>query len=419
MPFQPLDRRTFLRASGVAIGLPLLDAMIPRARAEAKKLLDGPRRMVLVGRPLGMYAPNFFPEEAGPGYKPSRYLKVLEPHRKDLTVISGMSHRYAAGHFAGSALFTGAHPDHIRATEIRNSISLDQEVASHIGGQTRFAVLNLGGGDFVWNRRGVRMPSEQRATQAFKQLFISGTSEETAREMRRIRDGQSILDDVGEQVKSMNARLSDADRRKLDLYLSSVREAEHRLRQDEKWSNSPKPKVDYPTPNDDFGGAKLVARSKQWFDIVRLALETDSTRVITLNLGSQDQSGINGVTLAHHDASHHGQEPEKLEQLSLIEEAEVGVFGEFLAQLKAGGDGNDNLLGRTMVLYTSNLGNSSSHDNTNLPILLAGGGLNHKGHLAFDAKNNTLMSNLFVRMLHQIGIEVKSFGASTGVFSDV
>jgi len=402
MPFQPLNRRTFLRASGVAIGLPLLDAMIPRSRAEAKKLLDGPRRMVLVGRPLGMYAPNFFPEGTGPNYKASRYLKVLEPHRKELTAISGMSHRYAAGHFAGSALFTGAHPDHIRATEIRNSISLDQEVASHVGGLTRFAVLNLGGGDFVWNRRGVRMPSE-----------------EVAREMRRIRDGQSILDDVGEQVKSMNTRLSDTDRRKLDLYLSSVREAEQRLRQDEKWSSTPKPKVDFPTPNDDFGGAKLVARSKQWFDIVRLALETDSTRVITLNLSSQDQSGINGVTLAHHDASHHGQEPEKLEQLALIEEAEVGVLGDFLTQLKGGREGETNLLDRTMVLYTSNLGNSSSHDNTNLPILLAGGGLRHQGHLGFDPKNNTLMSNLFVRMLQQMGIETDSFGASTGVFSDV
>jgi hypothetical protein len=419
MPFHPLDRRTFLRASGVAIGLPLLDAMIPRARAEAKKLADGPRRMVLVGRPLGMYAPNFFPEDAGPNYKPSRYLKVLEPHRDRFTVISGMSHRYAAGHFAGSALFTGAHPENIRATEIRNSISLDQEVASHIGGQTRFPVLNLGGGDFIWNRRGVRLPSETRATQAFKQLFISGTAEESAREMRRIREGQSILDDVGDQVKSLGNRLGDADRRKLDLYLSSVREAEQRLRQDEKWSSTPKPKVDYPTPNNDYGGAQLVARSRQWLDIVRLALETDSTRVITLNLSSQDQSGINGVTLAHHDASHHGQEPEKLDQLAMIEEAEVGVFGDFLKQLKEQREGDADLLDRTMVLYTSNLGNSSSHDNTNLPILLAGGGLNHKGHLAFDPKNNVLLSNLFLRMLHQMGIEAKSFGASTGTFSDV
>ena len=152
-----------------------------------------------------------------------------------------MSHRYASGHFAEVGLFTGVHPDFIRPSDIRNSISLDQEVASHIGGQTRFGCLNLGGGDVVWNRRGVRLPAEQRATQVFKKLFLSGTPEEEAREMRRIQEGQSILDDVRGQVRSMNARLNAADRRKLDLYLSSVREAEQRLQQDEKWSSTPKP----------------------------------------------------------------------------------------------------------------------------------------------------------------------------------
>lgn len=419
MPFKPMSRRTFLRSSGVAIGLPLLDAMVPTAAAEARKVLDVPRRMVLVGRPLGMYAPNFFPEKTGPDYEPSRYLKVLQPHREKFTVINGMSHRYAAGHFAESALFTGAPPDNIRANAIRNSISLDQEVASHVGGQTRFACLNLGGGDVVWNRRGVRLPSQPRATQVFRQLFLDGSPEEQAREMRRIKDGRSILDDVRGQVKTINTRLSDADRRKLDLYLDSIREAEQRLVQAEKWVSTPRPKVDYPTPTNDFGGAQLVARSRQWFDIVHLALQTDSTRVVTLFLSSQDQSGVDGVSLAHHDASHHGRDPAKLEQLALIEEAEVGVLGEFLRKLTASQEGEHNLLDRTIVFYTSNLGDSSSHDNTNLPILLAGGGFKHRGHLAYDRKNNTLLSNLFVRMMHQMGIEAESFGASTGVLSDV
>jgi hypothetical protein len=414
-----MSRRTFLRASGVAIGLPLLDAMVPRSAAEAKKVLETPRRMVLVGRPLGMYAPNFFPVKTGRDYEPSRYLKALEPYRENFTVFSGMSHRYASGHFAECALFTGAPPENIRATEIRNSISLDQEVASHLGGQTRFACLNLGGGDVVWNRRGVRLPAQTRATQVFKELFLRGTPEEEAREMRRIRDGLSILDDVRGQVKTLNTRLGDADRRKLDLYLDSIREAEQRLRQDEKWVSTPKPKVDYPPPTSDLGGAQLVARSRQWFEIIHLALQTDSTRVVTLFLGSQDQSGVDGVTLAHHDASHHGQDPAKLEQLALIEEAEISVLGEFLKKLTASREGDHNLLDRTMVFYTSNLGDSSSHDNTNLPILLAGGGLKHRGHLGYDRKTNTLLSNLFLRMMHQMGIEANSFGASTGVLSDV
>lgn len=419
MPYQPLSRRTFLRASGVAIGLPMLDAMVPRARAEAKKLLAPPKRLVLIGRPLGMYAGYFFPEQSGRDYQPSRYLKKLDAHRKDFTVFSGMSHHYASGHYASPGLMTGVHPDFIRPSEIRNGISLDQEAASHIGGETRFSVLNLGGGDMVWNRRGVRVPAETRAVAAFKQLFLQGTPEEEARELRKIRDGQSILDDVGGQVKSLNRKLNETDKRSLDLYLSSVREAEQRLQQDEKWSETPKPKIDFPTVTNEFGGAQLIARCRQWYDIVRLALETDSTRVITLYLSSQDQSGIEGVTLAHHDASHHGQEPAKVEQLAMIEEAEIGLFGEFLGKLAARQEGEHKLLDRTSVLFASNLGNSSSHDNTNLPVLLAGGGFMHQGHLAYDRKDNLLMSNLFVRMLQQLDVETDKFGASTSVLSDV
>lgn len=419
MPFRPLDRRTFLRASGVAVALPFLDAMAPAIGAEAKRAEMQPRRMLLVGRPLGMYSQFFFPEATGKDYTPSRYLKHIDRHRENFTVFSGMSHRYAAGHFAECGLMTGVRPENIRPSDIRNSISLDQEAASHIGGQTRFASLVLGGGDVAWNRRGVRIPSQQRATAVFKQLFIRGTAEEEAREMRRVREGQSILDDVRDQVKGLNNKLSDVDRRRLDLYLSSVREAEQRLQQDERWGNTPKPAVVMKTPTTDFGGAQLLERSRQWYDIVHLALQTDSTRVISLWLGSQERPEIEGVTLAHHDASHHGQEPAKLEQLALIEEAELRVFGEFLDKLQASAEGEHHLLDRTSIFYASNLGNSSSHDNTNLPILLCGGGYKHAGHVGYDRKENTLLSNLFVRMLQQLGVETDTFGASSGVISDV
>lgn len=419
MSFKRLDRRTFLRSTGVAIALPYLDAMLPAYAAEETKSAASPKRMVLVGRPLGMYTPFFFPENAGRDYEPSRYLKILDRHREKFTVFSGMSHKYAAGHFAEVGIFTGVHPDFIRPSDIRNSISLDQEVASHIGGKTRFASLIVGGGDVAWSRRGTRIPSQQRATQVFKQLFLRGTPEEEAREMRRVRDGQSILDDVRGQVTTINGKLSAADRRRLDLYLSSLREAEQRLQQDEAWSKTPKPKVEVPTPTVDFSGPQLVQRSQQWYDLVRLALQTDSTRVISLWLGSQERPEITGVNLAHHDASHHGQEPTKLEQLALIEEAELKVFGEFLDKMRETADGDQTLLDRTAIFYTSNLGNSSSHDNTNLPILLAGGTFKHQGHLAYDRKNNMPLSNLFVRMLHHMDIEAASFGASTGVVSEV
>src|SRR5688500_5739463 len=151
MPTPRLDRRTFLRAAGVAIALPFLDAMVPAGAAEAKQALARPPRMVLVGQPLGMYAPNFFPEAAGRSYAPSRYLQPLQPLRDQFTVFSGMSHRYAAGHFAEVGLMTGVAPEFIREKEIKNGISLDQEVASHIGNRTRFPSLVLGGGDLAWN----------------------------------------------------------------------------------------------------------------------------------------------------------------------------------------------------------------------------------------------------------------------------
>lgn len=418
MPRQILDRRAFLRSSSIAIGLPFLNAMLPSSASEARKAAAQPKRLLLVGRPLGMHAPHFFPADTGRDYTPSRYLKLLQNFRDDFTVFSGMSHRYGSGHYAEVGLFTGVHPDFIRPNDIKNSISLDQEAASHLAGQTRFNSLVIGGGSAAWNRRGVRLPAEQRVSAVFKQLFIQGTAEEAAREMRRIQEGQSILDDVRGQLRSLNARLGGDDRARLDLYVSSIREAEQKLQQDETWQRTPKPKVEAKMPVD-VSGAQLVERSRQWFDLAHLAFQTDSTRVISLWLGSQDRPEIQGVNIGHHDASHHGQDPGKLEQLSLIEEAEIRVFGEFLEKMKASSEGEHSLLDRASIFYASNLGNASNHDNTNLPIILAGGGYKHAGHAAFDRQNNTFASNLFVRMMQQMDIPLEKFGASTGVVSEV
>ncbi len=423
MPFKRLDRRLFLRSAGVAIGLPFLDAMLPAGAAEAaaRKPI---KRMVLIGRSYGLHAPYFYPEQTGKDYEPTRYLKILQSQRKHFTVFSGMSHFHANTHFPEVGLMTGVHPDYMQAGNIHNSISLDQEVASHFEGQTRFASLVLGGGSpagggAAWNRRGARIPPQQSAIQVFKQLFIRGTPVEQAREMRDIRDGRSILDDVRDQVGSISNRISHADRQRLDLYLSSVRDAEKRMQQDEAWVKIPKPKVDVPPPTDDFGGPQLVKRSQQWYDLIHLALQTDSTRAISVWLTSEAPPDIEGVNLVHHNASHHGQDPSKLEQLALIEEAELRTFGEFLDKLKKSSEGERTVLDNTAVFFGSNLGNASSHDATNLPVLLAGGGFKHQGHVAYDRKNNKPLSNLFVRMLQQMGIEANSFGASTGVVTDV
>ena len=414
-----LSRRSFLRASGVSIALPFLESVLPAA--ERAKNAPSPPRMLLIGRPLGLHAENFFPEKAGGAYESTRYLKLLDPMRGRFTVFSGMSHNYATGHFASVGLMTGVPAEMIRSDkDIKNSISLDQEVAGHIGNQTRFASLVMGGGNLSWNRRGVHVPSETHPDLMFRRLFIAGTAQEQERELRRLRDGQSILDEVRGQIDSLNTKASSGDRDRLDLFLTSLREAEQHLQQDEHWSSSPKPKVDMKPPVS-LKPTDLVAQSRQWLDIVHLALQTDSTRAVSLNLSINVNAHpeIDGVTLGHHDASHHGQDPAKLAQLALIEEAEIKVFNEFLEKMKATDEAGRPLLDRTAILYASNLGNASSHDNHNLPLILAGGSFKHQGHVAFDRQNNTLLSNLFVRMLHHMDIPAEKFGGSTGVIGEV
>jgi hypothetical protein len=383
------------------------------------------KRILLISRPLGYHAEFFFPEKPGKDYELTRYLKPLADHRQEFTVFSGMSHRgYPGGHHAEVALFTGVGPEGVRnMNDIRNSISLDQEIAERIGTATRFPYLSLGGGGtgaLSWNRKGVKVPAEGRATQVFKQLFIDGTPEETAREIERIKNGQSILDGVREQAKSLANDLGPADRDRIDLLLTSIREAEQRLQQDQAWVKKPKPKVARQSLTDDYlADLRKLDRDRQWFDLLHLALQTDSTRVIAMWMWSYGPVDLQGVGIGHHDATHHGQDEAKIKQLALIEEAEMKLFGEFLGKLKTTNDGGQSLLDQTVLFYGSNLGNGSAHSCDNLPIILAGGGFKHAGHVAFDRKDNKPLSNLFVRMSQQMGIEVDRFGSSTGALSEV
>lgn len=420
---RPLSRRTFLRSASVAIGLPLLDAMLPIGLgAELKIAAMQSKRLLLIGRGLGLYTPNLFPEKAGKDYEPTRYLKPLQDVRNDFTVFSGMSHvGYPGGHGTEVALFSGVPGDKIRPGDVRNTISLDQEVASRLGCETRYPSLQLGGGDISSNRKGVKLPSESRASQVFKNLFIDGTPAEVEREIARIQTGQSILDGVRDQARTLGKSVGPADRERIELLLTSIREAEQRLQQDQAWVKKPKPKVvAKPMTEDHITDNKMLEREKQWFDLTHLALQTDSTRVIALWLYSHNERlSIEGVQLAHHDASHHGQDDAKVKQLAIIEEAEMKLFAEFLGKMKKSDEGGKSLLDQTITLYASNLGNASAHTCDNLPIFLAGGGFKHAGHLAYDRKKNVELSNLFPRMLQQMGIEMDKFGNSTGTFSDV
>lgn len=235
---------------------------------------------------------------------------------------------------------------------------------------------------------------------------------------RRLRDGQSILDAVREQTAGVQGQLGAADREKLDEYLTSVRELEEKLARAEEWAKKPKPKVDAKPPQNVTSRADLVGRAKLMLDLIHLAIQTDSSRLFTLMLlGTSLVPPVPGVTFGHHDLSHHGQDPKKIEQLQAVEKELLKTFRDFLTKLKATKEDGETLLDRTSVFLSSNLGNTGNHSTKNLPVLLAGGGFKFGRHLAFDAAKPPPLSNLFVSLLHRLGIEADKFGSSTGTLT--
>ena len=417
----PLHRRHFLRAGGVSLALPALEAMLPRNAQSAS--LTQPKRLLLIGRNLGFHAPFLFPETPGLHYENTRYLRHLDQHRGNFTLFSGISHLRYSHHTSEPGLFTGVDWDRIKdpAKWMRNSVSLDQFAAEHIGRDTRYRnlVMGLPVRDFSWTQKGVPVTADASQVAVFKQLFISGSPDDVATEMHRLNTGRSILDRVHSQAKSLSKSLGQDDKDRIELMFSSVREAEQAISRNEAWLNKTKPPVDYVAPKSDPPGQMMHQRLQLWFDITKLALQTDSTRVILLAIGEFGRPAIEGISLAHHDASHHGKDETKIEQLALIEETELKLFGEFLDGMQQVREGEQSLLDHTVVLNASNLGNASAHTCENLPVLLAGGGFKHQGHVLKDRKDNTPLSNLFVRILQHIGVDTPSFGSSTGTVDEV
>lgn len=409
-----LSRRTFLRGVGVCLALPLLDAMLSaRIHAAGTAAVTSPRRFVAINIPLGFIPEKFFPAQAGAGYTLSEYLQPGEALRNDFTIFSGVSHPGVdGGHSAEKSFLTAAPSPGARS--FKNTISLDQFIARQIGDKTRFASLTLGDHSLSWSANGVAVPAEQSPAKAYARLFLSGTAKEIAAQQRDLEDGRSIMDTVLADAKAMERSVSAADRTKLDQFFTAVRETEQRLVKNQAWSQTPKPKVTAPSPGP-FNGANLAGTFRAHFDVIRLALETDSTRVITLGgTGYGTVPLIKGVDLGYHGLSHHGKNPEMIRQLELIERATLAAFFDFLTSLKASTDGTATLLDHTQILLGSNLGNASGHLTTNLPALLAGGGFKHGQHLAFDTKDNYPLPNLFVSMLQRLGLEADKFATSTG-----
>lgn len=402
-----LSRRAFLRGTGVALALPFLDAMCPAFGAAAS---EAPRRLVAVQTNMGILPQFFFPEAGGKDYALSPYLERLKAHRDQFTVFSGCSHPgVTGGHVAERCFLTGTpHPER---GGFRNGVSLDQFMAERIGNRTRYPSLvlansNESGSTLSYTRSGAPLAAERSPKKLFQKLFVQGNPEEVAANVEALRQGQSMLDFVGEQSKRLNRSLSRADQQRMDQYLTSVRELEQRLKSSEAWEHKPKPVVDAKPPEDIDDAKAFVQRTKLFFDVIRLALETDSSRLITLFID----------TTVIHNITHHGNRPEVLSELRGHEERQFDALNDFLTALTQTKEEGHPLLDRTMVLYGTCMGSANSHSNTNVPMMLAGGGFRHGQHLIFDQQNNYPLTNLFVSMLQRVGIETDTFSTGKGTF---
>lgn len=413
-----LHRRTLLKGAGVALGIPWLSAMDNAFGNSANQA--APRRFVAMTLGLGLLGNNLNPAQSGRGYQASRYLEPLEDLRDQLTVISGCSHPGVAGGHRAEASILTANPGGSSGRS-KNTISLDQYMAKHLGHQTRFPSLVLssnGSNSPSYTENGAMIPAEDSPSQLFSQLFIDDSPAERAMQTQRVQQGRSIMDLVTVDARRLSRELGTGDQQRLEAYFTSVRELEKRMADSEVWARHPKPKVDFQRPRDIQNSNDFVGREQLMSDMIRLALQTDSTRFITYHLGgSGGVVPIPGVDEGYHSLSHHGLDDEKLGQLALVESAIISAWGVFLRSLAQADENGSSLLDHTAVLLTSNLGNASSHDNRNMPVLVAGGGFRHGQHLAFDRDNNYPLPNLFVSLLQRLGLEEDRFATSTSTMT--
>ena len=400
------------------MSLPWLSAMQPALAAANQK--KSPQRFVALTLGLGLVADNLFPKTKGKDYEPSQYMSALQDIRGKVSVISGVSHPgVKGGHRAEASILTASPMG--TSGRAKNTISIDQLMAKHFGNETRYPslVLSTGGSTSpCYTENGSMIPPLDRASRLFSLLFANESPSERKRQAARVHEGRSIMDLVGEDAKSLQRDLGVGDRDRLDAYFTSVRELEKRMAESEKWAKRPKPKVGVKAPVDVRDPSDLIGQQKIMCDVMRLALQTDSTRFITLHIpGAGGVIPIEGVDQGYHNLSHHGLDETKLAQLALVEIELIRQWGQFVGQLQDSEEEGGSLLDHTSVLMTSNLGNASNHDNRNMPVLFAGGGFNHGQHLAFDRKNNYPLPNLYLSILQRVGLEVDRFATSTGTMA--
>lgn len=417
---KPLARRALLRGAGVTLGLPLLECMTPAFAAAPAP----PMRMLLIANNLGVLPKYFFPSGEGRDYQLSPYLSELADCRHEFTVFSGLSHPgVSGGHSTDNCFLTAARGAF--KSGFRNSISFDQFVSEKLGQVTRFGALNLGvnidkgNRSLSWTRDGVLLPAEDSAPKLYERMFVQGDKESVERQLRKLESRGSILDTLLDETKRFSGNLANSDKARLEQYMTSVREVEERLQTARAWETRPKPVPPQPAPADIQDKKLFFEKFDLMLATAQLALESDSTRIVTLmtdafvtpvfKLNEQQTS-----TESYHGLSHHGQAEAKVKQLQEVDRQQMKLLRKLWGSLAAKREQGARLLDRTMVLYGSNMGDANMHDNTNLPILLAGGGFQHGRHMVFKRDNNTPLCNLFVTMMQRMGVEGEAFASSTG-----
>lgn len=416
-----VHRRSFLKAAGACIALPMLESL-PGAQAKGKAS-EPPRRMVCIGNEFGMYPGAFWPKGSGGDYEVTPLLKPLAGHRKDFTLFSHLDHGLKGGHFAVHTFLTGVKSSEAKGMP-EGGVSIDQLAAEHVGAQSRFPSLTIGsesglhGGCMMsWTRTGARVPPIPGPRELFRALFVEDSAQAKKKATDRIAMQGSILDAVLGDAKALKQKLNPTDGRKLEEYLASIRDVETKLNLDRQWQGRPKPLTKIAEPQNQGLAKDLPAL----YDLIALALQTDSTRVATLEIGGSFIASDLGIRRGYHALSHHGKLQANIDLLVQIELYQMEQFANFLAKLKAirqpGSDAS--LLDSTMVLFGSGMGNASSHTNTDLPIILAGGGFKHGNHQTCpkESRKRVPLCNLYVSMLQRFGIEIDRFSKSTGTLT--
>jgi hypothetical protein len=414
-------RRSFLKSLGVCIALPVFESF--RRTGQAVERSDTPRRMVCVGNEFGMYPGAFWPGSFGPNYEFTELLRPLESHRSDFTLFSHLDHGLKGGHFAVHTFLTGVKAAQAKGRQ-EGGISLDQRAAEFVGSRTRFPSLTIGsesglhgGCQMSWTRTGTRVPPIAGPREVFRMLFVDDDTAAKRKATDRIALQGSILDAVLSDANSLRRRLNQQDGIKLEEYLASIRDVESKLALDRQWQKIPRPKTKIDEPVNEG----LTKDLPKIYDLIALALQTDSTRVATLEIGGSFAARDLGIKKGYHSLSHHGKVDGSIEQLVQIELYQTQQFARFLDKLRSirEPNGQGTLLDSTMVLFGSGMGNANSHTNSDLPIILAGGAFKHGEYkqLPGEKRKRIPLCNLYVSMLQQFGVETDQFSTSTGTLT--